>query len=134
MKAVFDTNVYISGFLFQGGIPTRLLELARDRKFDLFFSPEILEELRTILKIKFDLTPQEIDLLVRWIEGAGSIVYPEQKLDLVKKCEPDNRILECALAAEADFLVTGDKADLLNLKHSLPFGIISPRGFYSMNQ
>lgn len=129
---VFDTNIYISGFLFKGGIPSRLLDLARDKKFSLYVSPEILEEIRDVLKIKFELNLQEIDRLIRWIEGAAEIVYPDQKIQLIKKDEPDNRILECALSTSSQFLVTGDKQNLLNLKHSFQFKIISPAAFYKI--
>lgn len=132
MKAVFDTNVYISGFLFKGGIPSRLLDLARDKKFSLFVSPEILEEIRRVLKIKFELNFQEVDRLIRWIEGAAQVVYPNQKIHLIKRDEPDNRILECATSASSNFLVTGDKQHLLNLKHPFEFKIISPTAFYKL--
>lgn len=132
MRVVFDTNIYISGFLFKGGIPSRLLELARDKHFELFFSPEILEEVRFVTRAKFGLSLNESDRILRWIEDCGQIVYAEEKLKLVKRCEPDNRILECALAASSNFLVTGDKKDLLSLKHNLSFKIISPRGFYEL--
>jgi len=132
LKTVFDTNVYISGFLFKGGIPSRLFELARDRRFSLFISPEILEELRTVLKIKFELSLQEIDRLIRWTEGATEIVYPKQKIEVVKNGESDNRILECAVAASSQYLVSGDKRHLLKLKHAFSFQILSPANFYRL--
>ncbi|MBI2083448.1 MAG: putative toxin-antitoxin system toxin component, PIN family [Deltaproteobacteria bacterium] len=130
MKVVFDTNVYISGHLFKGGIPSRLVDLARDKKFDLFYSPEILEELRRVLETKFDLTLHEREAILRWVDGTGALVYPKKGLSLVKGCQEDNRILECALSCQADFLVTGDKAHLLPLKHPFGFRIISPAEFY----
>ena len=68
--------------------------------------------------------------LMRWIEGMGQVVYPKEACKLVKVCDPDNRILECALASKADFLVTGDKKHLLGLKHSFDFQIVSPAQFY----
>lgn len=132
MKAVFDTNVFISGFLFKGGIPSRLFDLARDKKFSLYISPEILEELRTVLNIKFELSTQEVDRLIRWVEGAAKVVYPAQKIQVVKRDEPDNRILECALEASSQYLVTGDKKHLLKLKHPFSFQIISPATFYKV--
>jgi len=132
VKIVFDTNVYISGLLFKGGIPSRLLELAQDQIFDLSISPDIRDELNRVLEVKFKLSLHERDILLRWLEKRGKIVYPKNKIDLVKSCEPDNRILECALEARADFIVTGDKKDLLSLKHPFEFKIISP-GHYFRN-
>lgn len=130
MRVVFDTNIYVSGLLFKGGIPSRLLDLARDKKFLLFYSPEILEELREVLKSKFDLTLHEIDRLVRWLEETGTPVYPKERITLIKKCDADNRILECALTSQSENLVTGDKEHLLTLKHPFNFRIISPSDFY----
>jgi uncharacterized protein len=130
LKAVFDSNVYISGILFKGGTPSRLFDLAKDRKFSLFISPEILDEIRTVLKIKFALSPNEIDRIIRWIEGAAQIVYPDKEIKLVKRDDPDNRILECAVASSSQFLITGDKRHLLKLKHPFPFEIVSPADFY----
>lgn len=130
MKIVFDTNIYVSGLLFKGGIPSRLLELAQDRVFDLFISPDILDELNRVLDVKFRLSLHERDILLRWLQKGGKIVYPQKKIDLVRSCPPDNRILECALDARADFLVTGDKKDLLSLKHPFEFEIVSPGHFF----
>ncbi|MCE9624695.1 MAG: putative toxin-antitoxin system toxin component, PIN family [Deltaproteobacteria bacterium] len=132
MKAVFDTNVYISGLLFKGGVPSRLFDLARDKRFSLYLSPEILEEFRAVLRMKFEMSLHETDRLVRWIESAAQIVYPIRKIQLVKVDEPDNRILECALESSSEYLVTGDKKHLLRLKHPFGFKIVSPADFYSL--
>ena len=130
MRIVFDTNVYISGFLFRGGVPSRLLDLAQDRYFNLFTSSEILEELNRVLESKFQLSLHERNILLRWLEKWAEVVYPQKRINLVKRCDDDNRILECALAAQAEFLVTGDKKDLLTLKHRYKFNIISPGDFF----
>lgn len=131
MKAVFDTNVYISGFLFKGGIPSRLLDLAYDRRFELYHSPDILEEFKRILAGKFELTLYEQDKALRFVQSLGQVVYPEEKVQIVPADEAGNRILECAFAARADYLVTGDKKHLLPIKKQLPFKIILPADFYS---
>lgn len=132
MKLVFDTNVYISGLLFKGGVPSRLLDLAADKKFELFFSPAILEELRLVLKSKFHLNAADRDRVLRWLEVFGKIVYPETRLKIVKADDADNRILECAESATVDFLVTGDKKHLLSLKKKFSFKILSPSDFYQL--
>lgn len=129
-KVVFDTNIYISGMLFKGGIPSRLLEIANQKLFELFFSPAILEELRHVFIDKFELTLNEAEKLISFMKRQGEMVYPEKNIALIKRCPPDNRILECALEAKADYLVTGDKKDMLSLKHPFSFKIISPADFY----
>lgn len=134
MRVVFDTNVFLSGLLFKGGIPSRLLDLAFDRRFDLYLSPEIVEEIRNVLEFKFELTLHERDQLIRWLGSFSSVVYPKEKLRLVQADDPDNRILECALEAKAHFLVTGDKKHLLPLRHPFSFKIVSPAQFYQIYQ
>ncbi|MBI2336286.1 MAG: putative toxin-antitoxin system toxin component, PIN family [Deltaproteobacteria bacterium] len=129
---VFDTNIFISGLLFKGGIPSRLIDLAHDKKFDLFFSPEILEEIKRVSQLKFELTLHERDRLLSFIEKLGAKVYPSQEVSLIKNDWTDNRILECALEAEADYLVTGDKKHLLHLTHSFSFQIVLPTHFYKI--
>lgn len=130
MKVVFDSNVYISGHLFKGGVPSRLVDLAHEKRFELYYSPEILEEIRVVLGKKFALSLHERTALLRWIESTGQIIYPQERIALIKNCDPDNRILECAVTARADFLVTGDKEHLLGLPHRFTFQIISPTDFY----
>lgn len=132
MKTVFDTNIYISALLFKGGIPSLLFDLALSRKIDLYFSPEILDELRDVLSVKFELTIQETERLIKIIESCGTLVYPQQPVLIVKLDPDDNKIIECALAAQAKYIVTGDKKHLLSLKHKLDLKIISSREFYEI--
>lgn len=132
MRVVFDTNVFVSGYLFTGAIPRRLVAWAFENEFEIFLSPELLEELKGVLDGKFSLALHKRDRLLRMIQGYAKVVYPTQRLKLVAACENDNRILECALEARAEYLVTGDKRHLLPLKHDLPFSILSPRAFYQL--
>lgn len=132
MKTVFDTNIYISALLFKGGIPSLLFDLALSSKIDLYFSPEILDELRDVLSVKFELTIQETERLIKIIESCGTLVYPQQPVLIVKLDPDDNKIIECALAARAKYIVTGDKKHLLSLKHKLDLKIISSREFYEI--
>lgn len=60
---------------------------------------------------------------------AAVIVDPEESISVVKDNKADNRILECAVAAGADFLVTGDKEHLLPLETFRGVKIVSPAGF-----
>ncbi len=109
-KAVFDTNVYISAIAF-GGIPEELLYLARGprRQFQLFASHDIIKEIiRVLISEKFDFTQEEIADVIASIEDFADIIEPGIKLSVIKH-KPDNRILECAVKAKADYIVSGDK-------------------------
>ena len=55
MKVVFDTNVFVSGFLYESGTPAALIKAASDGECELFCSPHILDELRRVLPEKFGL-------------------------------------------------------------------------------
>jgi len=57
----------------------------------------------------------------------AAFVEPIERIKVVKEKDADNRILECALAAEAQFLVTGDTKHLLPLKVFRGILIKSPR-------
>ena len=114
-KAVFDTNIYISAILF-GGNPRQCLQLARNGKFELFTSRAILLELATAMRNKFNWKDDDIKELIEGLGLFTKVVYPKIKISRVKESPKDNRILECALAVQADYIVSGDKRHLLSLK------------------
>jgi uncharacterized protein len=114
LKVTADTNIFISGLNFRDGKPFQLLELARAGKINLTVSNAILDEIADVLARKFDFTPEDIVEARKWITGMARTVKPAVQLDVIKEDPPDNRILECAVAAGSDYIVTGDK-DLLRL-------------------
>lgn len=114
MRVVFDTNVFIAAFVVPGSLGERAFLLARHRSFDLFASVAILTETARKLREKFDQSDDDIRQALRIVSRAATILKPTVELSVVKDA-PDNRILECALAANADLVVTGDR-HLLGLK------------------
>jgi uncharacterized protein len=105
---VFDTNVYVSAFVVPGSKSDLAFRLALRGAFDLAASEAILTELREKLASKFGLTESELSRVERTIRSAATIVEPETELDVLDD-EPDNRILECAVAVQASAIVTGDR-------------------------
>jgi len=63
--------------------------------------------------------------------GTGGKVEPSESVDVIPEKLADNEILACALATEADYLVTGDKKHLLPLKSFRRISIISPNEFFN---
>ncbi len=114
MKVVFDTNIYISALAIPGGRAEEAYRLARRGEFPLFTSMAILAETAQKLKDKFGWPEVEIARFLRAVAKVGTILKTHSHLHILAD-EPDNRILECALAAEADYIITGDK-HLLSLK------------------
>ena len=125
-KVVFDTNIYISAILF-GGNPRQCLELAREKSFELFSSKAILLELSQKLQGKFHWRKEEVKETIEGILVFAKPVIPKAKVNIIKDAPKDNRILECALEVEADYIVSGDKKHLLSLGKFQNIPIISAK-------
>ncbi len=109
VKAVYDTNVVVSAALKPGSLPASLVALAIAKKVRLFLSPAILEEYTDVLKRpKFGFDPATVTALLRDVRKAAMLVRPSRRVSQAPD-EADNRLLECASAARADYLVTGNK-------------------------
>lgn len=127
LKIVFDTNIYVMAAGMPGGYVDYWLDLAKPpgRQFHLFASPAILAEVQSKLELKLEF---ERPLVVEYIEAIKEIVTvvnPRMTLNEIPADPDDNRILECALEARADIIVTADK-DLLRLKAFKDIQIFHP--------
>lgn len=105
---VADTNVFISALMF-GGLPGSFLDLAFMRSFLLVTSPALLEELDEKLRLKFEVSQDDADLIRGRLEAVAFVVKPDMVLDAVAEDPDDNRVLECAVAGKADYIVSGDR-------------------------
>jgi putative PIN family toxin of toxin-antitoxin system len=106
-----DTNIYISALNF-GGKPLQVLELARSGQIELAISNAIITEMSRILFNKFFWNRQDVGEAMNQILEFTKYVHPDHRLDVVPSDPDDNRVLECALKANSDTIVTGD-TDLL---------------------
>ena len=114
MRVVFDTNIYISAFAIPGSRAEEAYLSALRQRVELFTSIPILTETATVLQRKFGWAEEQTRELIQAISRVARVVRPTTRLHVVAD-EPDNRILECAIGAHADWLVTGDR-------HLLTFG------------
>ena len=114
MRVVFDTNVFVSAFVIPGSQGERAFLLARSRRFDLHTSVAILTEIARVLRRKFGQEEDDVKQALRQISRAAVISKPTSRLRVVED-QADNRILECALDAQVDLVVTGDR-HLLKLR------------------
>ncbi|MFZ1623906.1 MAG: putative toxin-antitoxin system toxin component, PIN family [Gammaproteobacteria bacterium] len=118
VRIVLDTNIVISALLWRGAPHELLACLRQHSSVDLFSSSTLLEELAAVLSrpaIAQRLTTigkSSRDVLTDYVE-AIELVEPIE-LPRVARDPDDNHVLACALAANADVLVSGD-ADLLSL-------------------
>ena len=87
-----------------------------------------------MLRTGFQWTEPQVRAALTEVETLTSLVYPTVKLADIVGDDDDHRILECAVAADAEFLVTGDKKDLLPLSLFREIRIVSPREFLDLFQ
>jgi len=127
LKAVFDTNIFVSALAIPGGQAERAIELVIDARVNLCISKEIIHEVLGVLAQKFSKGPEELARTAVFLSGLAELVVPRKKLAVLDD-EPDNRILECAATGHADAIVTGDRA-MLNLKKYQEIRIVSLRQF-----
>lgn len=110
----FDSSVYVSALAF-GGVCGRLMMMARNGDFRLDVSEAIIKEVVTVLREDFHWQPYRIQDAWRKLASIGNMVSPKQELRAIKEDPDDDRILECAVEACSEFIVSWDK-DLLRLK------------------
>jgi len=109
MRVVFDTNVLVSALVFPGGQGEAALRRIVEGTDQLVLSRAVLDELLAVLGRKFARDAEELAHVAVFITELSKVVAPRRRLQVVKD-DPDNRILECALAGKADAIVTGDRA------------------------
>jgi putative PIN family toxin of toxin-antitoxin system len=127
MRVVADTNVFISALMF-GGLPGIFLDLALRRKFALVISTAVLDELNEKLRGKFAVSERDALAIRAKLEGNADVADPSFELNAVPDDPDDNRILECAVAGKADFIVSGDR-HLLRIESYDGIAIVSVRQF-----
>jgi uncharacterized protein len=91
-----------------GGIPLSFLDHARAGAFRLAVSAPLLAEIRRVLEVKFAWSVAEVAAALAQLGGCSVTVQPAETLDVVPDDPDDNRILECAIATPAGFIVSGD--------------------------
>ncbi len=128
IKAILDTNVFISG-VFWKGPPFEILKAWQEQRFQLVISPPILDEYRRVLDEMMKKRPLPVlNSILRVIELHSEMVEPVSFAEPVCGDPNDDKFLEAALAADADYVVSGDAA-LLNLKHHHGIEIVRPAQF-----
>lgn len=130
IKVVLDTNVLISGVLF-GGNPRKIIEHGMRGSIRICISGPIFDELKRVLqRPKFSFPPEIIQIISEELLHIADFVNPAVRLAVIPYDPADNRVLECAVESDADYIVSGDK-HLLRLKTYQNIQIIEPAQFVS---
>jgi len=135
MKITLDTNVLVSA-TFWDGEAYDILNLVEQRKVSCYLSESILQEYSRV--IHSDEMIEKIDkkhllvksALIKIIEMCV-IVDPRRSIEAVLEDADDNKILECAVEAKVDFIVSYD-GHLLKIKEFEGIKIVSPKEFLKM--
>ena len=128
MKVVLDTNVLISAIMF-GGKSREVLEMGISGKIKISLSQDILKELAGVLVgRKFRASVTFVQQTIHELSEIAELVIVREEIKAIKNDPDDNRILECAVSAKADYIVSGD-SDLLSLEHFRKIKILSPSDF-----
>ena len=127
MRVVFDTNILVSALVFPGGRGDAALRRVIARTDQLVMSKPVLDELLDVLSRKFAREAEELAHVAVFVSELAMVVAPKRRLRIVQD-DPDNRILECALAGRAEAIVTGDKA-LLALESFRNIPVVTLRAY-----
>ena len=127
-RVVLDTNVIVSGIVF-GGKPRKVLQLALNGSLSAYLSPDMLRELQDVLaRPKFRLSAEFVHMIVEAIQSITAMVFPKKVVAVVAADPDDDAVIACAVAAEADFIITGDP-HLLPLTSYRHIRIVSPANY-----
>lgn len=126
MRIVLDTNIYIAAALNSSGFSEEVLNFAIRANFKIVISEEILQEIQSKLTHKFQWPKENIDFFLARIRKITEVVDIRERISVIVRDPEDNKILECAVAGEADLIVSLDQ-DLIKLKNFKGIGIIHPK-------
>lgn len=105
---VLDTNVYVSG-LGWSGPPDECVELVLSGAVAGYTSEELLSELQRVLEYdRLPFTPAEIETYYGAVRDGTEIVEPTEEHDAAIDDPDDNKVIDCAVAADAEYIITGN--------------------------
>jgi len=128
IKVVLDTNVFLSGVFF-AGTPGRVLDACFSKDVEIIVSPEILAEYQAAGHALLAKRPLPFfDQFLAMLAAKATIVKPAPLPVPLCRDPKDDIFLACAIATEADYIVSGDK-DLIVLAGTFPIAIVKPLEF-----
>jgi putative PIN family toxin of toxin-antitoxin system len=130
-RVVVDTNVFVSSFF--GGNPKRIVDLWKIGEIRICLSPGIVDEYVDVLhRLGLGKTSELEELLSLFSKGHNIIfTHHTPKLSIVAEDPDDDKFIECAVALNSKYLVSGDKA-LLAVNPYMDIKILSPRDFLKL--
>lgn len=137
MRIVLDTNVIVSRFLSPAGTPAKVLDLWKKKGyFDVVVSEEILQEYARALtyshiQARHQIPSREIETYIHTFSDIAILVVPTERITIVKDDPDDNTFIACALAGNAEYIISGDR-DLLRVRAYNGVRILTPAAFLTL--
>jgi putative PIN family toxin of toxin-antitoxin system len=131
MRVVLDTGILIAALITRNTPPDLIYQAWRKKKFELITSEWQLSEFRRVSrypKLRRYLIPSEAGNMINGLRYHAVVLTDLPTMD-VSQDPDDNPVLAMAVAGTADFLVSGDKRDLLALGHIEKTKIVTARDF-----
>lgn len=134
LKVVLDTNVLVSSLLVKVGLPAAVVDAWRQREYLLVTSPDLIAEVRATLNYprlrrKYLFTDEDVEQLISLLEQDALVVPGQAEVEGVIPDDPaDEKVLACAVDAEADVIVSGD-SHVLGLGEYQGIPVITVREF-----
>jgi putative PIN family toxin of toxin-antitoxin system len=130
LRIVLDTNVLVSGVAYPASIPGSILQLCQIGAIDLVLSNYILDEFsRVLLRFRhLQVKPEQMQAILKSLLLLAELVELDASNEAELRDPADQQILATYRAANADYLITGDK-DLIALSDRYP--ILTPAQFWS---
>ena len=111
MRVVVDTDIFVSALAMPGAQAETAILKAVEGEVQLLISRAIIHEVLGVLARKFDRNREELARVAVYLSELAELVSPRRRFRILHD-EPDNRMLECAVAGKANAIVTGDQAIL----------------------
>jgi|TARA_Y100000310_G_scaffold121846_1_gene120545 hypothetical protein len=132
MRIVLDTNIFISGIFWEGNFSSKIIDLWKNKKLDLVSSIPLVEELvKTLSTFKIQMDKRMIKHWENMIIKNAIMVIPSKNFNIIEEDPDDNKILECAIEGNSDYIISQDK-HLLKLKEFKGIKIITPIEFLTI--
>ena len=125
MKITLDTNFLISATQWDNSVAFKLLRKILDTNIKIFTTKEILDEFSEVLQRDFKYNKEETTNILEEILVFVNIIEAQEKIKIVKDDPDDDKIIECAIASNSNYLVTYDR-HLLKIKKYKSIKIITP--------
>jgi uncharacterized protein len=134
MRVVLDTGIFLSAFLSTEGYPRKAVNLWLDKEFQLITSEWQIEEIKRVSqydRLKKRITPRDIGFLINNLKRRATVLKDIPRV-VYSRDPDDNPIIATALAGKAQYLVSGDKRDLLDLGVVAGVRILTAREFVEL--